>query len=38
MVHVLINNGALNHCAHHVRYEKLLTVFEFDGASTVGWS
>ena len=36
MVHVLINNVAPNHCAHHVRYEKLLTVLEFDGASTVG--
>ena len=35
MVHVLINNGALNHCARHIRYDKLLIALKFDGASTV---
>ena len=34
MVHVLINGSALDHCAHHVRFDKL---FKFDGASAVGY-
>ena len=37
MIHLLINNGALGHCSHHVRYDKLFTVLKFYGASTVGY-
>ena len=37
MVHVLINDGALGNCAHHVRYDKLFNALKFDGASAVGY-
>ena len=37
MVHVLFNDGALDHCAHHVRSDKFFDALKFDGASAVGY-
>ena len=37
MVHALINDGALGHCAHHVRHDKLFNTLKFDGVSAVGY-